>query len=271
MNKQLLYIFSLLFISTLLVQCKAKKPLIEQNSVIIHLSKNQADTIVRKILRNNFEFENLKAKINTRFKSREKQNLIFGTFIKMHKDSAIHATISVLGIPIVVALITPDSLKFVNKKDQKYFEGDFYYVSQLLKTEITFGQIQDLLIGNPIRMDSNSNHYLIQENEDFYISSLSRNELNEMKSNGNWQVKFWINELFKAGKTLISNDSTGTRIKIFQADYKKIDGKLFPNRTKAEIITAKDSISIHLNYQRVKINTDLEYEYSVPSHYKKYE
>lgn len=271
MNKQLLYILSLLFISTLLVQCKAKKPLIDQKTEITHLSKSKADTIVRKVLKNNFEFENLKAKINTRYKSREKQNLIFGTFIKMHKDSAIHATISILGIPIVIALITPDSLKFINKKEQKYFEGDFSYVSKLLKTEISFSQIQDLLVGNPIRMDSNSNHYLIQDNDEFYISSLNQGELNKMESNGDWQVKFWINEFFKAGKTLVSNDSTNTRIQIYQADYKKIDGNLFPNRTKAEIITATDSISIHLNYQRVKINTDIKYTYTVPSHYKKYE
>lgn len=271
MNKQFLYILAFLFISTLLVQCKAKKPLIEQNSVITNVSKSKADTIVKKVLRNNFEFSNLKAKINTRFKSREKQNLIFGTFIKMHKDSTIHATISVLGIPMVVALITPDSLKFINKKDQKYFEGNFSYVSQLLKTEITFGQIQDLLVGNPIRMDSNTNHYLIQKEKDFYISSLSQNELDKMESNGKWQVKFWINELFKAGKTLVTNDSTNTRIEIFQADYKKNSGNLFPNRTKAVIVTPKDSISIHLNYQRVKINTNVEYDYSVPSHYERYD
>ena len=98
MNKQLLYLFLLLFISTLLVQCKVKKPLIKESSALIHLSKNRADTIVRKVLQNNFEFENLKAKINTKFKSREKQNLTFGTFIKMHKDSVIHATISDSGV-----------------------------------------------------------------------------------------------------------------------------------------------------------------------------
>lgn len=270
MNKRLLYIISMVFISTLLVQCKAKKPLIEQNSELTHISKSKADTIVRKVLKNNFEYTNLKAKINTRFKSREKQNVNFGTFLKMHKDSVIHVTISKV-VPIVIAIITPDSIKFINKIDKKYFEGDFSYVSKLLKTEITFNQIQDLLVGNPIQLDSVNNHFLIQENEDFFISSLSKNELEKMESNGDWQLKYWINELFKAGKTLVTNDSTNTRIEIFQADYKKIEGKLFPNRTKTEIITANDSISIHLNYQRVKINTDISYDYSVPSHYKKYE
>ena len=271
MTKQFLYIFSVLFISTLFVQCKAKKPLIDGTTEQFYISKSKADTIVKKVLNNNFEFENLKAKINTKFKSREKQNLVFGTFLKMRKDSAIHATISVLGIPVVVALITEDSLKFINKKDQKYFVGDFSYVSQLLNTEITFSQIQDLLVGNPISMDSNSNHFFIQDEDEFFISSLSQEELQSVELNNEWQVKFWINELFKAGKTLLSNDSTNTRIEIFQADYKKIEGKLFPNRTKAEIITLKDSISLQLNYQRVKINSDMDFDFSIPSHYEPYE
>ena len=79
-----LYLFFLLSASLLLTQCKAKKPLIEvEGDRIYHFSRSQADTIVKDVLRNNFEFVNLKAKIRTKFKSREKTNLTFGTFIKM--------------------------------------------------------------------------------------------------------------------------------------------------------------------------------------------
>ena len=272
MNKPLVYILSLLFISTLLVQCKAKKPLLDtEEGKIYHFSKTQADTIVREVLMNNFEFDNLKAKIKTKFKSREKQNLILGTFLKIKKDSVIHATISVLGFPAVVALITPDSLKFINKKDKKYFEGDFSYVSQLLNTEITFAQLQDLLVGNPIKMDSNYAHTLIQENEEFFIHPLSQTQLNTDENSDDWKVKFWINELFKAGKTIVSSENRETQIEIFQADYNKTEGQLFPNRTKVEVITPKDSISILLNYQRVKINTEMDFDFSIPDNYTKYD
>lgn len=273
-NRRVLYILFLICSSLLIGSCRAKKPLLDSEEQVF-ISKTKADTIVKNLVENNFQFDNLKAKINTRFKSREKQNLIFGTFLKMKKDSIIHATISVLGLPMIVAYITPDSLKFIDKKNQKYFKGDFSFVSKMLNTDITFDQLQNLLVGNPLVLDTAENYYLVEEGSDFFLSSLSRNDLRERAKEsvkrGDWVVKYWINELYKTGKTLVSNDSTQTQIEIFQADYKKIEGQNFPNRTKAEIITDKDSIFINLNYQRVKINSEIDYSFHIPSHYTPYE
>ena len=271
MLKRIIYISTVSIISILLFQCKAKKPLITDVESLEINSKLKADTIVSSLLRNNFEYIDLKAKVKTKFKSREKRNLAFGTFIKMKKDSSIHATISVAGIPIIVALITPDSLKFLNKKDREYFVGGFSYVSEVLKTDISFQEIQNLLVGNPIRLDSTKSNYLIEDNEEIFVSSLSQSQLNQRKTvvppSAEWLIKYWVNELYKPGKTVLENDSATTQISIFQADFNKVDGQLFPNRTRAEIVTPNDSIFIQLNYQRVKINSGVEYDFSIPSHY----
>ena len=69
---------------------------------------------------------------------------------------------------------------------------------------------------------------------------------------------------------MVENDSEKTVIEIIQADYNKVDGQFFPNRTQAEIVTPKDSITIQLNYQRVKINTGVDFEFSIPDHYSSY-
>ncbi|GEM_PF-3122808 len=272
-NKVVLNVMVAVF-SLLLWQCRAKKPLITDSSTQELLSKQKADTIVSQVLANNFEFTDLKAKIKTKFKSREKQNLAFGTFIKIVKDSAIHATISLATIPVVVALITPDTLKFINKKDQKYFVGGFDYLSRLIKTEISFYEIQDLLVGNPVKLKQSELHYLIEEENQVYLSSKSKNALQLANENSaassEWLVKYWVNELYKTGRTLVENSGKKTMIEITQADYNKVDGQLFPNRTQAEIVTPKDSITIQLNYQRVKINTGVEFEFSIPDHYTPY-
>ena len=272
-NKVVLNVMVAVF-SLFLWQCRAKKPLITDSSTQELLSKQKADTIVSQVLANNFEFTDLKAKIKTKFKSREKQNLAFGTFIKIVKDSAIHATISLATIPVVVALITPDTLKFINKKDQKYFVGGFDYLSRLIKTEISFYEIQDLLVGNPVKLKQSELHYLIEEENQVYLSSKSKNALQLANENSaassEWLVKYWVNELYKTGRTLVENSGKKTMIEITQADYNKVDGQLFPNRTQAEIVTPKDSITIQLNYQRVKINTGVEFEFSIPDHYTPY-
>lgn len=272
-NKMLLKLLMVVF-SFLLWQCRAKKPLITDSTSQELLSKQKADTIVKQVLENNFEFTDLKAKIKTKFKSREKQNIAFGTFVKIVKDSAIHATISIATIPVVVALITPDTLKFINKKEQKYFVGGIDYVKSLLKTDISFYEIQDLLVGNPVKLKPTDSHYLIEEENQFFLSSKSKNSLLALKKSNlpssEWLVKYWVNELYKTGRTVVENDAEKTVIEIIQADYNKVDGQFFPNRTQAEIVTPKDSITIQLNYQRVKINTGVDFEFSIPDHYSSY-
>jgi len=272
-NKILLKLLMVVF-SLLLWQCRAKKPLITDSTSQELLSKQKADTIVKQVLENNFEFTDLKAKIKTKFKSREKQNIAFGTFVKIVKDSSIHATISIATIPVVVALITPDTLKFINKKEQKYFVGGIDYVKSLLKTDISFYEIQDLLVGNPVKLKPTDSHYLIEEENEVFLSSKSKNALLALKKSNlpssEWLVKYWVNGLYKTGRTVVENDSEKTVIEIIQADYNKVDGQFFPNRTQAEIATPKDSITIQLNYQRVKINTGVVFEFSIPDHYSSY-
>ncbi len=261
-------------VSILFWQCRAKKPLIVESPNQELISKQKADTVVSQVVSNNFEFVNLKAKVKTKFKSREKQNITLGTFVKIIKDSVIHATISKASFPVVIAVITPDSLKFINKLDQKYFVGDFNFIQGILKTEINFYEIQDLLVGNPVKLKPSESHYLIEEESEVFLSSKSKGALQKLKLNeepsGEWLVKYWVNELYKTGRTLVENDSAKTTIEIIQADYNKVEGQLFPNRTQAEIVTRKDSISIQLNYQRVKINSGVDFEFAIPDHYKSY-
>ena len=77
--------------------------------------------------------------------------------------------------------------------------------------------------------------------------------------------------MYKSGKTLLKNDVNQTSIEIFQTDYKKVSGQHFPNKTKAEIISKKDVISLILNYQKVKINTAMDYSFNIPEGYSPYE
>ena len=274
MKNKLAFYLAIVFVPLLLWQCRAKKPLIVESPNQELLSKQKADTVVRQVLSNNFEFVDLKAKVKTKFRSREKQNITLGTFVKIIKDSVIHATISKATFPVVIAIITPDSLKFINKIDQKYFVGDFNFIQGILKTEIDFYEIQDLLVGNPVKLKQTDSHYLIEEENQVFLSSKSKSALQKLKQSrepgAEWLGKYWVNELYKTGRTLVENDSAQTSIEIIQADYNKVDGQLFPNRTQAQIVTPKDSISIQLNYQRVKINSGVDFEFSIPDHYKSY-
>ena len=53
-------------------------------------------------------------------------------------------------ITVVKAIITPNRVAFYNKLDGTYFDGDFTYLSDLLRTELDFYKVQALLLGEPV-------------------------------------------------------------------------------------------------------------------------
>ena len=48
---------------------------------------------------------------------------------------------------VVKALVTPEKVSFYNKLDNTYFDGDFTFISNWLGTDISFNQLQAILLG----------------------------------------------------------------------------------------------------------------------------
>ena len=68
--------------------------------------------------------------------------------IRMRRDSAIWISAGLLGFEGVRALLTPDSVRVVNRLDKTYFAGGYDYLTKLLNVPVSFAQAQALLLGN---------------------------------------------------------------------------------------------------------------------------
>ena len=69
--------------------------------------------------------------------------------VRMERDKAIWISISAtLGIEVARVLITPDSVKVINKLQGEYMAKPFKYIHQYTNSNITFSILQDLLMAN---------------------------------------------------------------------------------------------------------------------------
>lgn len=268
--------YSLLIISFISVaSCKSKKPLLKDLEAAEIQAKTKANEIIRKVHENKFDFENLSALIKTKYETSKGESQSFKTFLKIRKDSAIWTAVTYLNIPIMQALITPDSVKIMNQRDKKYFIGTIDYVSTQFKVPINYSHIQNLLVGNPISLDTTEDHYFVNVDDDIYISSVKPTELESILKGDKiffgWIYRYWINELYRPGKTVLHNPGQGNSLEIFQEDFNKEHGMPFPNKTKAVFVSQKDTIDIRLNYNKVKLNKDFEIKFNIPDKYEPYE
>jgi hypothetical protein len=274
MNNSIKYI-AIIVLAFTLANCKSKKGLLRDEDAADIEAFTKAKTVIKEIKQNDFDFEWLSGKIKTKYKTSAGESQSFKTYLRIRKDSAIWATVTFLNVPVMTAILTPDSVKILNKKDKKYFLGTFDYITQFVKTPIDYYQIQNLLVGNPISLDTNKPHYIVEIDSDIYLSSMKKSKLEPIlkgdEEHFGWIYRYWINELYSPGKTILNNPGYGNSLTIEQTDYKRIDNYPFPNKTDATFTSNKDTIEIKLNYSRIKTNESEEMPFEITPKYSAYD
>jgi hypothetical protein len=93
----------------------------------------------------NFLFLSAKGKAQINMKgNKQGANLA----LRMRRDSIIWISASLVGIEGVRAVLTPDSVRVLNRLEKTYFSGGYDYLSKLLNVPVSFAQMQALLLGD---------------------------------------------------------------------------------------------------------------------------
>ena len=68
--------------------------------------------------------------------------------VRLRRDSIIWVSASLVGIEGVRAILTPDSVRVVNRLQKTYFSGGYDFLSKLLNVPVSYEQMQALLLGD---------------------------------------------------------------------------------------------------------------------------
>jgi hypothetical protein len=113
--------------------------------------------VFEKVKSNRIDFKTFSAKIKVDYYDKNGKGPDLSVFVRMIKDSAIWLSINatVFSYEAYRVLITPDSVKVLNKKDKQVQLRSVSYLQELIQLPFDFNTVQDLMIGNPIYLDSN--------------------------------------------------------------------------------------------------------------------
>lgn len=257
--KKLLYIFVLLLMTT---ACKSNKALVET----AELKNMSSRKIVKKHLENKFAANTLDSKIKVRYTNRRaslRKRHEFTVRLRMKKDSLIWMK----GTKVVTAFkiqITPDSFSFYSPVSKEYFEGDFSLLKKLLGVELTFAQLQDLLVGKSI-FDMKSKRFNSEVDENSY-------KLTPKIQERLFDVFFKINpKHYKLDQLLLTNDSKEQSLRIDYKKYAKLQEDIIPTRMTINAAEGEYYTWIDMEYRSLKLNEPINVRYRIPSGYKRIE
>jgi hypothetical protein len=220
--------------------------------------------IMSKVVRRKIDFNTFNAKIKVAYEGPEKSDN-FTVYLGMKKDSIIliKVTGTFLGIPGVglEAKINKDSVTVYFHQGEKYvMNRPISYLKEVIEIPFDFSTIQDLLIGNPIFIDSNVVSYRAGPNQ---LSVLM------------------IGDLFKHLLTMDNTDFKALHSKLDDVDIQRnrtgdiTFGSYLPMGPyqfatyRSISIAEKSKLNVYLDFKEFALNEPLKYNFDVPRKLKR--
>lgn len=219
--------------------------------------------IMSKVMHHKIDFSTFNAKIKVDYYGQE-ENQSVTAYLGIKKDSIIFIQIKgFLGIVGLQAKITKDSVTIVSKiPDNKYVQHrSISYLQDVTQIPFTFYTLQDLLLGNPVFIDSNIVSY--------------RNV------NNNQLLVLMVGGIFKNLVTLDKENYLVLHSKLDDVDiqrnrtcditlsgYKPYNDYQFSTYRNISV-AEKSKLDVNMEFKEYSFNETLKYSFTIPKNYKR--
>ncbi|NNC84803.1 MAG: DUF4292 domain-containing protein [Bacteroidia bacterium] len=259
------------FFALLLGSCSSTKKSSSPNA--LNKTYKSPLELLDDVNRNNPNPNWLSTKTNIQYKTAKSSQSV-NSSIRLKKDSAIWISVTpLLGIEVARVLITPDSVKYIDRFNKQYSAQNIGALKSYIPIEGDFYTLQNILLGNSFVYSENTvAQTVINKNRHHIISSLSKKQLKGVINKNTLlpveQQSTWvIPEQYRIKKQLIISDNASHTITIDYDDYKKTDFGYFPGKTELEV-NSESEIKIVLKHSKIQNNKHTTMPFRVPASYE---
>ena len=271
MNRVLIIIVA---ITSLLCSCQSAKkiqtPVVVKETAVVEVvelpaDNGKADSIAfikdtyQKIQSNRIKFTTFSGKIELDYKDGDGKNTNANAHIRMYSDSVIWVLLTgALGIEGVRAYITKDSVKLLYKQDKIYTVRSISFLQEVTALPLGLSTLQDLLLGNPVFLDSNITSYsktgnsiMLQSYGAFFSNLLTIGETDKR---------------LESSRLEDADTATKRTCNLTYADYESSSQGIFSTKRTINVVEKK-KLNIKLDFKQYEFNETLSFPFSVPKNY----
>lgn len=213
--------------------------------------------IVSGLNKQRIDFNTFSAKIKVNYQGKDGSDQATA-YIRMKKDSIIWISLTgALGIEGYRLLVTTDSFKLINKLEKAVQYRSIAYLQEITQVPFDFYSLQDVILGNPVFIDSNIVSY---------------------KASDNNLLVLMIGDLFKHLLTLETNtyrirhsklDDVNTMrnrtCDITYDDYEDAGGFYFSTKRRISV-AEKSKLDIDVEFKQYSFNKPQDYPFNVKNY-----
>lgn len=263
--------FGLMLISFLIIVSACS---VSKRTIKAPLKEQGAEYLFQNLKSNELKYDFLSARFSASFIQNKKSTTLSGQ-IRIHRDTAIWISISpIMGIEMVRVLITPDSIKYMNRIDKSFFADNFDYINTLINSTLDYDMLQSFLTGNDFSFYENSSFRAGIENHEYKLITTNRKKLKKyVRHNEEISIplqNIWLNaETFKISKVLIRELTPNGRKLEGVYEYSMNQGQLMPAKVRFDLETMDNKNTIEMDYSKISLSNDLSFPFTIPDKYRR--
>ena len=247
--------FTLLFVLVgVTTNCKSAKNVIASGEASERLSAKQ---VIKQHQKNDADFNTMQARVRIDLAQGDKaQGATFN--LRVEKDKVIW-----LSAPLGLArmMITPEKVRFYNKQDNEYFDGDYKLLSDFAGVELDFNKVQNVLLGQAI-YDLKEQSYSVSVNGNSYA-------LQPKNQNALLELFYLINPAhFKMDSLQLFQQLKKRILQIDYKAYQEVDRQVLPKDIRIIAVEDSDEVSIVLEFKSITLNEEVRFPFKIPKGYK---
>ena len=241
MNRIALYLFCILLASS----CVTKN----SKEVDFSIPPENAKDLIAKVNSKSKSPDWLALKGKVRLTLKKDNEVSLGISIKVRKDSIIWASVTApFGIELFRAVITKDSVYYINRTNKTYFLEQIAHIAKIIKTDIAFNDIQQVIMASPKIVKKKYSFKKI--NDDFLLS--------------NQEDIYTISDFYRIRKGVLIDEGNSLIYSYSNFSFKND----FPEQLEIVVKSSSEmTFNLKLNYSKVVFDEQQQTPFKIPSSY----
>jgi len=178
--------------------------------------------------------------------------------LRIQAGQKIWASVTAIaGIEVARALITPDSIFFINRLQSVYFKKPFSYINKLAGKQVNFKTLESLFVGNALPELLNDSVVLKTNADTVTVSGKSDSLV----------YKLILGAGMRAVQTNISNQNESQSLQIINNAFLQSVNHFIPTQIGIKTVVNGKKIQVNLRYTKFDFDQPLEFPFSIPASY----
>lgn len=251
------------------------------------------DSIFHNILNNQIDYNNLSIRFTAKISTSDRSDTFRGN-LRIQKDSIIWLSFRSLNIEGARLVITPDSLKMINRLENKYFLEKIDFFEERFGYDFNFFDVQAILTNSlfiyphgrdTIGFIKKSNICLNEDNSEYCLIRVASRKFSFNDTVGNSTNPTIIERvltetitqrlnvypgIYRVSKNTINSDIRRQNLIINYDKMFETESKIFPKSINFKLSNPESTLTLDFTVDNLTFNLEsISFPFSIPSRYER--